>query len=199
MVKLRRRYYREEGAAMLPIGLSLLDTDEDKERFDRLYRQYSRLMQYAASSILQDEFLAEDAVQMAFLKILAHMDNIEEIPHPRTKAYVMMVVENVAKRLYVERKRRESLSFEGLQHDWPDEADVERTALSEATMKEIALEMDKLPVLDKEILLLRYIHGFTNQEIARLLKVKEAAVRKRLERARKRLAARLETADDQME
>ena len=127
------------------------------------------------------------------------MDNIEEIPHPRTKAYVMMVVENVAKRLYVERKRRESLSFEGLQHDWPDEADVERTALSEATMKEIALEMDKLPVLDKEILLLRYIHGFTNQEIARLLKVKEAAVRKRLERARKRLAARLETADDQME
>ena len=66
-------------------------------------------------------------------------------------------------------------------------------------MKEIALEMDKLPVLDKEILLLRYIHGFTNQEIARLLKVKEAAVRKRLERARKRLAARLETADDQME
>ena len=105
MVKLRRRYYREEGAAMLPIGLSLLDTDEDKERFDRLYRQYSRLMQYAANSILQDEFLAEDAVQMAFLKILAHMDNIEEIPHPRTKAYVMMVVENVAKRLYVERKR----------------------------------------------------------------------------------------------
>ena len=57
MVKLRRRYYREEGAAMLPIGLSLLDTDEDKERFDRLYRQYSRLMQYAANSILQDEFL----------------------------------------------------------------------------------------------------------------------------------------------
>ncbi|HBT65675.1 MAG TPA: RNA polymerase subunit sigma-70, partial [Ruminococcaceae bacterium] len=37
-----------------------------------------------------------------------------------------------------------------------------------------------------------YIHELTNKEISRLLDVKDTVVRKRLERARQRLAALLE-------
>jgi len=45
----------------------------------------------------------------------------------------------------------------------------------------------KLPVIYKDALKLKYVQGFSNSEIAGMLDISEAAVRKRLERARSML------------
>lgn len=39
----------------------------------------------------------------------------------------------------------------------------------------------------KEVLILRFIEGYTNKEIASILKISENAVKKRIERAKKEL------------
>ena len=44
-----------------------------------------------------------------------------------------------------------------------------------------------LPVIYKDALKLKYVQGFSNSEIAGMLDISEAAVRKRLERARRML------------
>lgn len=64
--------------------------------------------------------------------------------------------------------------------------------MSRLSVERIATEIEALSELDSEILMLRYIQELTDKEISRLLDIKESAVRKRLERARQRLAARLE-------
>ena len=47
---------------MLNLYLTLIDDDEDKIRFTKLYEQYRHLMFYIAQEILKDEHLSEDAV-----------------------------------------------------------------------------------------------------------------------------------------
>jgi len=44
-----------------------------------------------------------------------------------------------------------------------------------------------LPVIYKDVLTLKYVQEFSNEEIAKMLDISEAAVRKRLERAKRRL------------
>ncbi|MFR3947218.1 MAG: RNA polymerase sigma factor [Ruminococcus sp.] len=56
--------------------------------------------------------------------------------------------------------------------------------------------MDALMALntkDKEVLILYYIEGYSCREIASMLKVTENAIKKKLERARKRLKEKYES------
>ena len=54
----------------------------------------------------------------------------------------------------------------------------------------------KLPVDDSAVLRLKYAHGYSGAEIAAILDLTEAAVRKRISRAKKRLAKLLAEGDD---
>ena len=52
-----------------------------------------------------------------------------------------------------------------------------------------------LPSKYREVLLLHYVEGYQGKEIARMLKLSESAVRKRLERGRGKLRAVLDEAE----
>lgn len=56
---------------MLTLYLSLIDTQEERDKFERLFHQYERCLKYTAQNILFDEHLAEDAVQETFIRIIA--------------------------------------------------------------------------------------------------------------------------------
>ena len=70
---------------MLQFYLQLLDTAAEKEKFEKLYEQYRKLMMAEANAILKSKHLAEDAVQETFLRIIKSFDYVEEILSPRTK------------------------------------------------------------------------------------------------------------------
>ena len=48
---------------MLTLYLSLIETPQDKTLFEQVYYTYRKQMYFVAKSILEDNFLAEDAVQ----------------------------------------------------------------------------------------------------------------------------------------
>jgi RNA polymerase sigma-70 factor (ECF subfamily) len=56
---------------------------EKHEILEQLYSNYAKLMYYIAYEILKDQFLAEDAVQTAFLKL--EKNNSELIRFPVIK------------------------------------------------------------------------------------------------------------------
>ena len=58
---------------MLMLYMSMLDTQEEKSKFEEIYIQYRKLMFVCAKSILKDDALAEDAVHNAFIKIIRHL------------------------------------------------------------------------------------------------------------------------------
>lgn len=60
------------------VYLAVLETEQEKTKFEQLYLTYRQTMFYVANSVLHDTQLAEDAVHQAFLRIMDHMGNILE-------------------------------------------------------------------------------------------------------------------------
>ena len=77
---------------MLQFYLQLLETEEELQKFTQLYETYRKLMHWTAEGILHDEYLAEDAVHEAFLRIIQNFHQIREIPCPKFTSSVVIIV-----------------------------------------------------------------------------------------------------------
>lgn len=75
------------------IYLAAISSDEDKSKFELIYRQYRNLMYYAANQILHNSSDAEDVVHQAFLKIVEILDTISEIKSHKTRSLIVTITE----------------------------------------------------------------------------------------------------------
>ncbi|MBE6935990.1 MAG: sigma-70 family RNA polymerase sigma factor [Ruminococcaceae bacterium] len=162
------------------VYLSLLSTPEEQSKFAALYERYHLLMLRAARRLLPSEADAEDAVHQAFLSVLSNLEKISEIDCPKTRAYLVIIVERKAIDLLRQQKRVTELddSVPGLHVPPPGDG-----GLADA--------MASLSAPYREVLLLRYYHGYSVREIAALLHDRESAVQKRLQRAKNALRDKL--------
>lgn len=163
------------------IFLLMIDTPEDKRKFVILYETYRYLMQKVAMDVLHDRFLAEDAVHNAFLNLVRHMGDIEELESRQTKRYLITVVKNAAVDLY--RKKNKQMQREIYMEEWKEE-DMPASYM-ETDIENIVLDVLKnLPAKYRDIFLLKYSAHMENCEIARLCGMKEGAVRQRISRGK---------------
>ena len=72
--------------------MALLETDPDRERFVKVYRDNFRRMSKLASQILGPGPKAEDAVHDAFLKFIQHFDELRDRPEDCVAAWLAVVV-----------------------------------------------------------------------------------------------------------
>ncbi|MCH5251840.1 MAG: sigma-70 family RNA polymerase sigma factor [Lachnospiraceae bacterium] len=172
--------------------ISMLDGPDEVNQFTRLYNYYNKLAFWVANRILQDAFLAEDAVQEAFLRIARNFSKIsikDSLECSKTKNFVVIIVERAAIDIYRKRKKL-------IEREIPAEA-LEETAYAMENPEndednEIFRAIRSLPKRYSEVLLLRYVNGLNNNEIASLLNMKESTVRTNLTRGRKRLAGMID-------
>lgn len=170
---------------MLALYVSMLDSQEEKRKFEKIYLSHRQTMYYAAYSILQDVHEAEDVVHQAFLRMINLLDKVGEPEEAKTRAYVVTVAESIAIDTFRRRRRIVPLDEEKVDiAPVPDCGYEERDAIQRA--------IHRLPVQYGTVLNLRYSHGLEDEEIAGLLKISEANVRQRISRARKKLALLLE-------
>lgn len=174
---------------MLLFYLTLIDDENDKSKFEKLYYKYRHLMKYIALDILKDEQSAEDAVHNAFLKIINHLNKIDEIDCHKTKSFIVIVIKSVAKDMYRKKKREKTVSFEDL---YTISVSDDFT-LQDFSLENIVDKINELPEIYRDILILKYLQNIDNREISKLLDIKESLVRKRLERAKQLLKNFLES------
>lgn len=157
--------------------LEMIETEHDKEKFEQLYLNYRDLMYYLAFQITKNQEDAEDAVQQAFLYAIENMEKIDDVSSRRTKSFLSIIAEHKAVDLV--RKRRPvyevSTMEQGIMVSLPDDGD------------DLAQAMAKLPRRYQDILLLRYDNGYSAREVAKMLGMSYAAVRKLLWRAKEAL------------
>ena len=91
---------------MVLVYLSMIEGPEDRNKFEIVYQQYKSLMYYVAYRILREERDAEDAVHNAFVRIAEHIDKISEPVCPKTRAFVVLIVERTAINEYNHQRRR---------------------------------------------------------------------------------------------
>lgn len=172
---------------MVLVYLSMIEGPEERNKFEIVYQQYKSLMYYVAYRILREERDAEDAVHNAFVRIAEHIDKISEPVCPKTRAFVVLIVERTAINEYNHQRRRRGLPLEeealGAAGAWAPEGPEEGDAVARA--------IAALPDRDRELILLKHWQGFSDREIAGLLGMKPGAVSRALQRAKEKLRERL--------
>lgn len=163
--------------------MSLIETPEERDLFERIYTKYRYLMLHVANQIIQNHHDAEDAVHEAFLSVIKNIDKFSAVESPKTRSLVVLIVERKA--IDILRKRQKANLLEinedilGIEIPPPEDLGI-------------ADAMARLSANHREILLMRYDIGLTNREIAKLLDITESGVRKLLGRAKRELRSELQ-------
>ena len=164
------------------IYLQLIETIEDRSKFEDIYITYRGLMYYVAYNYLKQEQDAEDVVHHAFVKIAENIKTIEPVC-PKTKQFVVAIVENRAKDILKIRGRHpETMLNEYICCDSDALTD-------EDYLKECILMLNENQRL---IIILKYCHGYELREIAKMMNISLASARKIDYRAKKKLKEMLE-------
>ena len=168
--------------------LNVLDTQEEKDKFVRIYEAYRYMMWYSANEILKDKDLAEDAVQEAFLALTRHLDKVEERDILRTKKFLRTIVKSKA--IDIIRKRKEGeLTFEEDAEEYLLKAptDILNELIEKESVEYIKQSIQKLDEKYRVVFEYKLVHNLSDRDIGNILGVSNKVVNIRYFRARKKL------------
>lgn len=163
---------------MVLIYLQMIETPEQQSKFETIYLNNRQMMYALAFRILHNQEDAEDAVHQAFVKIAENISKISDPECPKTRGFIVTIVENKAIDIYNRKKKHPQLPFE--------EA-VAGMTVEYSGDNELAACMAKLPANYRNFLLLKYNHGYTTREAAKLLGLTLANAQKLDQRAKAKL------------
>jgi RNA polymerase sigma-70 factor, ECF subfamily len=170
------------------LALSIIEDAPSAVDVAALVNAYSTLLFRIAYSVLRSRTESEDVVQDVFIRVLEHRRSLSKVREMRV--WLVRIAWNLA----LDRKRRKR----------PEQLDdafvtslVSRTISADAAMEgaerfQSALrEVERLPKVERHVLLLSALEELSTVEIARVLRRSESGVRALLSRARSRLRERL--------
>lgn len=150
-------------------------SNHDSDYFDALYRENHPRMVKLATYLLNNQQIAEDLVNEAFLIFLYKQSKL--VAHPNISGWLSQTLKNlIADELKSARNRLELPLY--------DEIDIPAEDKYEQSLYESLPE--ELPPLDRAILTLFYEKQLPHAEIARYLNISVLSCRTRLYRAKKR-------------
>ncbi len=174
--------------------LSLLDAEDEKEFFTKIYDTYKDEMFYTAYVILQNKQDAEDVVQESFVPVLLNLDKMRSNSSRKNWNFIVTIVKNKAFNLYKRKKRKQEMEVP--EEEW-DEMDFVDEDLEIKTIEkeQVGLVMQLLAQMNesyRDILLMRYYHGMKVTEIAGIVDKTPDNIRHISKRAKKKLQSMLE-------
>ena len=166
---------------MLPmVYMALIDDEEDKKAFDKIYYENRILLYSIAMKILGNNALAEEAVSDAFLSIAKNFQTVNILNAHKKHKYLIITIRNAANMIL--RKEKNDL----------DNLPLDETIVSDDDIASVDLQilkkcMHDLNQTDKEIIYLYYSLGMDHKQISDTLGISQAASRKRLQKAKQSL------------
>ena len=160
------------------IYLQLIDTIEDKHKFEVMYNTYKKSMLAIALRILRNQQDAEDVVHTTFITLAKNMDRIGDVDDVKTKGFILTITRNKAIDMYRRNQRKKDFELKeydedmNLDHNWSN-------TLSNC--------FSRLPDTYRTFLLLKYYHGYSTKEVANILGISCANASKIDQRAKQKL------------
>lgn len=162
------------------IYLQMIETDEDRSKFEDIYNEYRGLMFHVAYERMQHIEDAEDAVHHAFVKIAENIKNIEPVS-PKTKQLVLTIVDNRVTDVFRVRGRHPVGTYLDEAETGPVIEDAGEDLLTKCILK--------LPEQQRMVIWLKYRHGYSLREISKILGISLVWAQKIDQRAKKKLEA----------
>ena len=145
---------------------------------EAVFESYGNMLYRTSFILLRNRQDAEDVLQETLIKYMeqAHKNETRWQDEEHIKAWLLRVSINLCKNRLRSAKRRAAVPLEQIGLSYEKEEDGR---LMEALLQ--------LPPKYKAVFLLYYVQGYQIKETAGILKLSEAAVKKRLERGRGKL------------
>lgn len=172
------------------VYLQMLDTPEEKAKFETLYYTYRHTMLHIAMQILKDYQLAEDAVQEAFLRLVKNFSKIGEVNCPRTRLFVVVIVRNVAITMLANYEKQAIIEIPDA--PIPIEYSLEEDIFGKIAYEGVLSAIQELPFIYRDVLYFQCVEEYKLVEISKLLGIELETVKKRAQRGRKKLLEKLE-------
>jgi len=161
----------------------------DQEAFTHIVERYSGAVYNLCYRMLGSPQDAEDAAQEIFLRAYTRLDSYDA--NRRFSTWLLSIASNYC----IDRLRRRRFAWLTLDDVafWLPSTNPgpERSALQREQADEVQRALQTLPEQYRLVTVLRYWHDMSYDEIAALTGLTESALKTRLHRARKQLAAAL--------
>jgi RNA polymerase sigma-70 factor (ECF subfamily) len=149
--------------AQAPAGLERVirrAQDGDLDAFETLYRRYAARVLRSVRFIVRDLDLAEDVTQQTFTRLLdSGVARFRRLPDATFDAWLLQVAQNLARdALRAERRRRTSA--------YPLEEPAAEDAIDHQTIAVLLEAIAQLPALQRRIVVLHHLQGWSLEEIA---------------------------------
>ena len=140
-----------------------------------------------AKEILKDNYLAEDAVNQSFIRIINNLHKIDENNHHKTQAFLVVICRRVSYDIY--NKQIYLNNDDALIEEIADETNAPLDIIvNDDNANRIIVNIKTLKPIYQDVMLLRYFLDYNIAEISELLKITQETVRKRIERGKSQLS-----------
>jgi RNA polymerase sigma-70 factor (ECF subfamily) len=174
----------------------MIDDPDDKSKFIEIHEKYKDMMYRIAYSVLKNEQDAEDALQESFMKVAKNISKIGDVSCRKTETFLVVLCRNASVDLHRKNHHEQGKIDLGEDNDMDNiSSKITLDVLSEIISKEgyqrlIAL-IEEMSDTYKDVMKLRFVLGFSNDEIAELLEITKKNVEVRISRGRAMLVEML--------
>ncbi|MCS7251391.1 MAG: sigma-70 family RNA polymerase sigma factor [Anaerolineae bacterium] len=170
----------------------------DPEAFGELYLRYVRSIYNYIFYRTGDPEEAEDLTSRVFLQALQHLPRFQERGLPFA-AWLFRIAHNLVANWHRDRRRHPTIGLSENGHD-RDSAHIEATLEHREKQEQLLKAIRRLPPDRQQLLILKFVEGLPNAEIARIMGRTEGAIRvlyhRTLEALRRELMEEISGSDD---
>ena len=159
---------------------------------EKCYSLFEQKMYRVAFSILNDPNAAEDAVQDAFLKLMKSNRIFDDAESDDCKRYIIAVIRSAAINIYRTRKRDSGLILLTGRERMAESGGSEQDSKEAFDLNDI---LETLPSKYKDVVQCLAADRLSVRETSSKLRISESCVRKRFERAKKKIKGHIQLSD----
>ncbi len=155
-------------------------TSEELNKFTSLYEKYEKTIYYTIKNFNIDEYTIEDLTQEIYIIIVKKLDDIDLNNHKKTQNYIITITRNYCINYKRSLAKREEILNKEISDFSIESMDLLQQIINKEQIHLMFEEIKKLDDIYKSVLELKYLEGFSNKEIAYILKIKKKTVEMRL-------------------
>jgi RNA polymerase sigma-70 factor (ECF subfamily) len=167
---------------------------EAKLKLEALYVKYQTQLIKYARTILQNRYSAEDAVHQSFAKLIRHAAE-DRLNSAESDALLYIVTKHTCLDI-LRTKRMDDMALNLLSETLEEGDLLEDIITRRESYDEVVQSLKEMGENYYNVMVLRYVYGFNEREIADLMPISYENVRARVHRAKKYVADKLRGRDN---
>ncbi len=165
----------------------VISNEDDRSLVEDLYSKNKNRIFSIAYSVLKDKSLAEDAVHNTFVRIIDSLHKVKDCDEYKRTAFVCVICRNVSFDMYEINKKRfkKELTVDDIgERELKSDDNPADVCISNENIRILIDAIKNLKDIYRDVVMLKYVLEFNNEEISKLLDISQPTVRKRLERGK---------------